>query len=1171
MSVIIDNITYNIEDENLMDIEYYEILTMDEMIKDNPTFIAFSRDEIINELYDFFKMSNKAEHIADLFFKINVTNLVNYVFVANATKIAANATKFVANATKKDYDCDTDVPTDFVNQVLKLNKLPYNISQTEKQKYFFALTYDTDNKPTVKLNKPATKTTVEIPGNSGVNPDRETDRETYRVYYPILTQDDTNIPILAVYYKKPPVSLDDPLSQKIIAHLEKTDLLNYLEAEGFSEIDKLLKVAKPKMETIIKYLKPEEDDYYLDHNNLNGFLQRFDTSFDDISVKDFDILSQHLKELTKDIEPHKITYKKYKLKPSTVSNDKILFFNKINNTATKLPQLLKSLDITDKMREDYDMLITTLQEEKMNINTPPLLYNNINDIIKAIINNDVSLEDLIQNLEANRNVLIIDHSIKTLKGIQLGASDLENIVQTLDHLTNSFRRILFAVANGYKDIFDYRFIDFYHDVKEIKQANDYSDYEGIPDIYKNIPNFEGQILDDIGVAEDDDAPTQPVVNAQQQQKMDLEKYWLSIKYKNASGFTDMLKIVLPIISNTESSAKLMLNYERLCDELYKQFSTIPTKFDLMQGIFNNAGIKLTDEFITNITKINTAVALNVNMLRALQISDELIKYVYQCNTEYIDIITDMLQQSIAWWSLQIVDDIVHNVLIYDENHFLVTYVDKWSLDGSPLKDSRQGVLPYLSAILEDVLRDSEGVGITMAEGVLLKNASKIIESKYKDMLEEMRAKGISNHKKRNNKGKDTYEQLLDTIKNRDGNKLLNDYVNALIYMPSYKYKQLHKFLLGCCLQQIGKSFTPDADIVANGRKDLQSAKKKYAKLRFTQNKRYKTFMLPLDEAAEEAETTADEDTFIKPDAIDQMPDISANNIDKWLKAMIDVSNLLPNDKITLFMKSTKEATALCKNYIAAFSKTAGFKSAELEALLFNESLLNPRNILLILASIFKMYPAANEDEKKILYCSHGSAVENIHTILRHLNELTAYANEYTKQDIYRINLFVVCRCLCLPFNPDLVGNGTLFASVNVTNGFAQILTKQVFTRIIRYLRGAKMPTQEENVAFINNIREQNKDKILKAMNTKTAEERNLMMAMKKIGLSMGDQSNDTSNATYDDNEADDEGEPTGDTYNFNDQYADDNAGIDDDDEFRMHDQEDNDDTLDYNEFGFIYS
>jgi hypothetical protein len=97
-----------------------------------------------------------------------------------------------------------------------------------------------------------------------------------------------------------------------------------------------------------------------------------------------------------------------------------------------------------------------------------------------------------------------------------------------------------------------------------------------------------------------------------------------------------------------------------------------------------------------------------------------------------------------------------------------------------------------------------------------------------------------------------------------------------------------------------------------------------------------------------------------------------------------------------------------------------------------------------------------------------------------------------------------------------------------------------------------MPTVEENISFINTIREQNKIKTLSVMNTKTPEERNLMMALKKIGLQY-----------QDDNDQDDEKEQ----YNINDDYA----NYDKDDEIVLKDQEEYGDDEEIDDYGFIYS
>ena len=51
MTAIKDEIIYL--DEEIPDIEYYELVSIEEIIKTNPNFIAFSKEEIYNEIFNF--------------------------------------------------------------------------------------------------------------------------------------------------------------------------------------------------------------------------------------------------------------------------------------------------------------------------------------------------------------------------------------------------------------------------------------------------------------------------------------------------------------------------------------------------------------------------------------------------------------------------------------------------------------------------------------------------------------------------------------------------------------------------------------------------------------------------------------------------------------------------------------------------------------------------------------------------------------------------------------------------------------------------------------------------------------------------------------------------------------------------------------------------------------
>jgi hypothetical protein len=1121
---------YNIEPEELDEIEYYEIITLDEIIKENPTFIAFSREEIFDELYNFFKNSNKASMLTDLFYKNNSTDIINYVFVANAEM--------------KEVQDDIE---EFIKDFKAMTRMRYKECQAEKNKYFFALTYDIQSQ-NIRL-KPYAKTTIELQDTN----------KAMNFFYPVSAEDDTNIPILAAYYNAPTSTLNDYLSQKVISHTMKKDAFNYAESDAYSDINKLISVVKPKMQTIVDKMQIDDDDFDLDYNHLNNILNRFNTSLEDIHISDFEILKQHLQPIL-EIKPHTIKYKKFRIKENSVSNDKIDFYNMIQN-------ITNLLSFPEKMKEDYALLIATLEDEKMNINAPSLLYNTINDIVAAVVNNDIQLEEIIQNLDANRKVLIIDHVIRTLKGIN--ANDVENISRMLQDMTERFT----ALKGIMNDIFDFHFIDLYEDIKEIKEANDYTGYEGIPDIYKNDPNFEGMPLDDDEDLMDVDVGVNKIT------KMSLEKYWLSIDYKDALGFTEMLKIVLPIISNLQEVAVLQIDYDLLCRELYNRFAGIPTKFDMMRNIFAAADMKMSDDYIKDVVKITPGIAL---VQPISSVADDVSRLVQQCNREFIVFMYDMLYTAIAWWSLVIQEDILNATLIFDMNLCQASYIDKWSEDELPLKDSSKqdkGVLPYLAAILEDIMIENNDTGVPHA---IIKNSMKVIEGTYAESIERLRnsAKNIS---KKKDKGAETYTNLLETIKERKKNRLLTDYIDALMYMPSYKYKKIHKFLLGCCLQKIGKEFTVDSDIDSNNRKGLIAAKKKYAANRETNKPRYVMYVPEVQSKAgpepdarkklhtdKKYDSDSDEDDIHKSSndlILPVEPDIEdVATMQSWYESMYDKSSLFPNKILDIIIaeKSTKTTKEHADNFVECLCKTAGNRTQEFAGLFFNEKNVNYKNVLNMLCQIFNTFPTSLDDEKMLLQ----SAITSIQDIMKELDKLTECINEDNKADVFRIKKYIAARATCLPCSPDNAINNILYASINVSNGFVTQISKHVFTTLIKYLRMVDMPTMEDNIKFINTIREQNKVKILNNMNTKTVEERDLMNSLKKIGLKYDENDDDAPNLNPDARGKKDNDNADGDT----DNDVDDDFFEEEEAEYALGPEDEyNDDDLDRAEYGFIYS
>ena len=68
------------------------------------------------------------------------------------------------------------------------------------------------------------------------------------------------------------------------------------------------------------------------------------------------------------------------------------------------------------------------------------------------------------------------------------------------------------------------------------------------------------------------------------------------------------------------------------------------------------------------------------------------------------------------------------------------------------------------------------------------------------------------------------------------------------------------------------------------------------------------------------------------------------------------------------------------------------------------------------------------------------------------------------------------------------------------NTIVKNIIQLLYSNLIEYLKITKIPTMEENIEYKNSIREKNKNELLNLMNTKTNDERDLMMELKKIGL-----------------------------------------------------------------------
>jgi len=1136
----IDDEIYDIVDEELNNIEYLEILSIDEIIKDNPSFMALSKDEIQSELYKTFKNKNKTDNFTKLFYDVINNNKIREGILDDYSNYI-----FMSDVDKKDFsELNIEEEVANYNELDKLQTTRYNIS---KNNYFFAIQYD--DKSSYKRLKPTSKIILELNKN---------DFDNNRVYYPVYPIDDVNIPIIAAYYKVPTTTINDYMYNKVTSHLYNNKNINKNNSTRFTDINKLIKNTRPSIETIIENIP---DSFDLNYNDLNNIFNRFGYSMDFINENDFELLIKHMNKLVKNEKERINVYKPLKNKKIDILNNKLTFFDKLSKT-------ISLLNLTDKTKELLILLKSGLEDKRINSNLlqkPKLLYDNIDDIIKNISNDNVNIEQVIENIKSFKEFENIEKNITSINNYIETTQNLEEILEELENMKDDFNYIKYNIKNYDDNVNKKVFINFYNEMKEIVIGNNEDNYEGLPSILRNVDleNYEELEFDNEYVEEENNV----VLSDSKMINNLLEKYWLTLEYKNDIGFIEILKIVLPILYIISKTSGIEINYEILCNELYIYFRGVSTKFNIIKRKLEEKQIYIDDNDIFDIAKIK---AINTNLID-LNMGSGVNNIIKEANNEYSLIIEDVFNSSIAWWILNIQEKIIKDNFNIDNSKLNPIYIDKWFLYGEPLKKEKTkiGVAPYLISIIDDFIKEKNDNSIN----IVYDNIIELINDRYKDRLVILKNVYVDlESKKKIEYGVIAQKKMIENIKNKKFDKIAYDYIEALLYSPGVNYKKLHKYLLGCCLQKITKDFKPDSDLINNARRDLIDIKKKFATRKETNKKRSLRFT-PIIKRESHEEYEDDEDIEYKK--IENVEtEIDEADILEWLDNMKEKNSLLPNNIIEDLKKNTRSSLDYIEKYIKILQKTSKKNSDLLE--IFIPSNINYKTLLL---NIIKIINIKTGDENTDLLLK--KAIESIREILVDLEKLNMIKTEENRNDIERINAYIVARAMCLPCNPENTAGNILIPVIEVKINFIEDNAYRIYDKISSSIKNSKFLSFDENTAFINSMREKNKQIKLSILNNKTVEENNLISQLKKAGIKNNLMSVEMVNEKQEenleeDNEAEKHFKEVEEEYlalqqDIYAQQDEDNAEGENEYAMGAEDDDGDDDNLDRNDMGFIYA
>ena len=1172
-------------DEELDDIEYTEILSFEEMSKINPSFIALDREEIYNHLYVFFKNKKKADLLRSLFYEIlanresnngKIKDFTNYIFAAEGE-------------IEKYGDDDSKEAT--YNFIEKYNNKS-DLKEFVKRK--FCVSYDRKStkirlKPTYNTN------TIITTDNDQFN------KVDFPKYYPIIKDypvikcrhmekvenifdindgDDISLPIIGSYYKIPTATTDDYMYAKVASHLLNSVNTNYKSSVDYKDIYELIKNTRPDIGVIISEINNNKDSFYLDYSNINNIFKKYDYSLDFITEADLGVLTDYMYSIIKNEKERKNIHKGFKIKRPVLINKKLTFFDNIDKTLKVINISAQIISFLEKTKE----LIVKYKSEIIYTDVEPLQNYNIYDIIKQINEDSITIEDVVEELKQSIKTINIDNVLETINNILEAKENIEDIKEDSNNIKNAF-------IHSREHIFDYdkdgkKYVISKRENKAICDGNDIDDYEGVQD--------DDDIIDDENKGIANEANINAVAAATGANKVantyNLNTYIANINFRNEKGFIEILKIILDIIKKINDVANIDINYDSLSNYLFRKYRSVSTRYDEYLKEFQKKNIDIENakkyaKKYAELTPLHLLLTKNIDKTHK-----DIVKTV---NEKFIDKFNIIFYNAVCFWIVDTQENILKNNISLNLNYLNPNHIDKLNT---------HGLLYYAIELISDFFKYKDENDYMIEVKGLRKTLITIVEEEYKDkdanILTELLNKKNTTNRCAIDKSKYADEELY--------------YIDKLLFTPNNnaKYEKIHKYIQGCCLRKLDSDFNDISDFEITDNTEIIKLKELYSKIRLINKERDVRFTPPKmikkkskkdkkakkekkgrqdvddednDFGIEEANLVVHKDSsdddgdgddiYLKEikekhkniKFINNKPyiyDIDNYGVNEWLESMRGISELLPDNLIdNLINYEIDPVEAVITENILRLKKVKkniGSDFLNCKYINYKEILLNICRILYVNVNSSTKYKE-NEVLKEKIMKSIKEIKKMIKKHLYNLNKIKYY-NDENADLINTINILIISNSLNFP---DLSG------VENIPRDFIIYNAGELYEYLKTYLDGKynRFLTPEEIAIFINEKREEYKNKKLKENEKLDIEENEIRRQVKAAGIIKdvynvidGDNGDNGGGDAGDNGDADDAGDNGGNEGDIDDAYKNEEKDADynykDNDNYNIYDDND---------------
>lgn len=443
-----------------------------------------------------------------------------------------------------------------------------------------------------------------------------------------------------------------------------------------------------------------------------------------------------------------------------------------------------------------------------------------------------------------------------------------------------------------------------------------------------------------------------------------------------------------------------------------------------------------------------------------------------------------------WW-LDLIEASVNKQLNFSVLRGAIMFANMWSPYGAPLEDKAEhGIFQYLTAVAADVMSTN-----SQNAEVLRKEMHEVANRLFQQKIEDLRAKWktMPRYRDKTKKIRDLLVQTISAIQANEPVNVLGNFVESYLYLPSLMpnatIKKIGTWGHGCCLVVIGKDYEADIEWKAEIPR-LWRLKEALARQRWSSAQRphYKVIRAAAPPPAAPAkEAPAFVATNLIVQDIETPPVIKANEL--WL-----------SEAHLQELNSGYQGTLFANDFLAlTIAKVYGNLSNK-KRTTFTEC-VNKINSDVFITKVIS-FVATNLQQNMAALAGGADTgpasapyLEIIANIKRTLSLIKDAANP-----IYK---YALACALALPGRIQGDGQNKRYSvPTNIRSDVLKIIIDSNYEYIVSKTKTSETMTNDEIQNYITRMREEEKNVKLEYQDVLSNDDRQLLKEIKKIGLQM---------------------------------------------------------------------